>query len=91
LSSFALPSLPSSLPLSLRVFRAAAIVSPTVVRAARAAAVTAVQGAVTAVQGAVTAERGAAVAARAGGIATGWEEAGGKATEAEVGVKQLEM
>ena len=52
---------------------------------------TAVQGAVTAVQGAVTAEQGAAVAARAGGIATGWEEAGGKATEAEVGVKQLEM
>jgi len=84
LSSFALPSLPSSLPLSLRVFRAAAIVSPTVVRAARAAAVTAVQGA-------VTAEQGTAVAARAGGIATGWEEAAGKATEAEVGVKQLEM
>ena len=51
---------------------------------------TAVQGAVTAVQGAVTAEQGAAVAARAGGIATGWEEAAGKATEAEVAVKQLE-
>ena len=51
---------------------------------------TAVQGAVTAVQGAVTAEQGTAVAARAGGIATGWEEAAGKATEAEVAVKQRE-